>query len=75
VEKNTFAFSALALALTPLALVTSLDICIFLFSDKKILTATTSKNPQNDYPSYAYPSTKKKDVVTTLLRDQLAFTR
>jgi len=37
------------------------DVSIVLFTDEK--TFTTPKNPQNDQ-LYAYPSSKKKDVVT-----------
>jgi len=39
----------------------------FLITDEKTFTATTPKTPQNDQ-LYAYPSTKKKDVVTKRLR-------
>jgi len=39
----------------------------FLFSDDKIFTVTTPKNPYNDL-LYAYPSSEKKDVVTRRLR-------
>jgi len=41
----------------------SMMLALFLFSDEKILTVITPKNPQNDR-LYARPSTKKKDVVT-----------
>jgi len=44
---------------------------IILFTDEKIVTVTTLKNPQNDR-LYAHLSTKKKDVVTKRLRTQLA---
>jgi len=46
----------------------------FLFTDEKIFTVTTPKNPPNDrLYSHAYPSVKKKDVVTKRPRTQLAF--
>jgi len=41
----------------------------FLFTDDKIFTVTTTKNPQNDR-LHAYASTKKKDVVTKYVRTQ-----
>jgi len=45
------------------------DVSTILFTDEKIFTATTQKNPQNDR-LYAYPSTRKKDVVIKRLRTQ-----
>jgi len=41
----------------------SMTLASLLLIDEKIFTATTPKNVQNDQ-LYAYPSTKKKDVVT-----------
>jgi len=48
------------------------DITIILFTDKKIFTVTSMKNPQNDR-LYAPAATKKKDVSTEYLQAQLTF--
>jgi len=45
---------------------------ILTFTNEKMFTLTTPKNPQNDR-LYAYPSTKNKDIVTKPLRTQSSF--
>jgi len=50
----------------------SSDITIILFTDKKLFTVTSIKNPQNDR-LYALAATKKKDVTTECLQAQLTF--
>ena len=45
------------------------DFSIVLFTDEKIFTVITPKNPQNDR-LYTYTSTKKKDIVTKRLCTQ-----
>ena len=50
----------------------SMTLASLLLTDEKIFTTTTPKNVQNDQ-LYAYPSTKKKDVVTKRLCIQLMF--
>jgi len=46
------------------------DVNIILFTNEKTFTVATSQNLQNDR-QYAFPSTKKKDVVTKRLRARL----
>jgi len=43
------------------------ELASVLFTDEKIFTVTTPKNPHNDR-LYAHPSTSKKDVVTKSVR-------